>query len=92
MNTDGNLDALNRHLDEIEEYEARTRRKNSTRLSTSWKCRSTTHRNASSKRAPQSKHSLEETKMRIRDIIGDIIGVIAIFGGGYALLIIGYGS
>jgi len=23
MNTDGNLDALNRHLDEIEEYEAR---------------------------------------------------------------------
>jgi len=41
--------------------------------------------------APQSKHSLEETKMRIRDIIGDIIGVIAIFGGGYALLIIGYG-
>mgnify|MGYP001089414783 CR=1 FL=1 len=24
MNTDGNLDALNRHLDEIEEYEART--------------------------------------------------------------------
>ncbi len=29
--------------------------------------------------------------MRIRDIIGDIIGVIAIFGGGYALLIIGYG-
>lgn len=29
--------------------------------------------------------------MRIRDIIGDIIGVIAIFGGGYALLLIGYG-
>lgn len=29
--------------------------------------------------------------MRIRDIIGDLIGVIAIFGGGYALLIIGYG-
>ena len=29
--------------------------------------------------------------MRLRDIIGDIIGVIAIFGGGYALLIIGYG-
>jgi len=24
MNTDGNLDALNRHLHEIEEYEART--------------------------------------------------------------------
>ena len=23
MNTDGNLDAINRHLDEIEEYEAR---------------------------------------------------------------------
>lgn len=29
--------------------------------------------------------------MRIRDIIGDIIGVIAIFGGGYAFLLIGYG-
>ena len=29
--------------------------------------------------------------MRIRDIIGDIIGVIAIFGGGYASLLIGYG-
>lgn len=29
--------------------------------------------------------------MRIRDIIGDIIGVIALFGGGYAFLIIGYG-
>ncbi len=29
--------------------------------------------------------------MRLRDIIGDIIGVIAIFGGGYAFLIIGYG-
>jgi hypothetical protein len=29
--------------------------------------------------------------MRIRDFIGDLIGVIAIFGGGYALLIIGYG-
>lgn len=29
--------------------------------------------------------------MRIRDIIGDIIGVVAIFGGGYALLVIGYG-
>lgn len=29
--------------------------------------------------------------MRIRDIITDLIGVIAIFGGGYAFLIIGYG-
>lgn len=29
--------------------------------------------------------------MRLRDIIGDIIGVIAIFGAGYGLLIIGYG-
>ena len=29
--------------------------------------------------------------MRLRDIIGDIIGVLAIFGGGYAFLIIGYG-
>ena len=29
--------------------------------------------------------------MRIRDIIGDIIGVIALFGGGYAFLLIGYG-
>jgi len=29
--------------------------------------------------------------MRIRDIIGDIIGAIAIFGGGYAFLLIGYG-
>ncbi len=29
--------------------------------------------------------------MRIRYIIGDIIGVVAIFGGGYALLVIGYG-
>jgi len=29
--------------------------------------------------------------MRIRDFIGDLIGVIAIFGGGYAFLIIGYG-
>ena len=28
--------------------------------------------------------------MRIRDIIGDLIGVIALFGGGYALLLIGY--
>ena len=29
--------------------------------------------------------------MRIMDIIGDIIGVIALFGGGYAFLLIGYG-
>ena len=29
--------------------------------------------------------------MRIRDIIDGIIGVIAIFGSGYAFLIIGYG-
>lgn len=29
--------------------------------------------------------------MRIRDIIGDIIGVIALFGGAYAFLLIGYG-
>jgi hypothetical protein len=29
--------------------------------------------------------------MRIRDIIADLIGVIAIFGGGYALLLIGHG-
>jgi hypothetical protein len=29
--------------------------------------------------------------MRIRDILGDLIGVIAIFGGGYAFLVIGYG-
>jgi hypothetical protein len=29
--------------------------------------------------------------MRIRDIIGDIIGVIALFGGGYAFMLIGYG-
>ena len=29
--------------------------------------------------------------MKIRDLIGDLIGVIAIFGGGYAFLIIGYG-
>ena len=26
-----------------------------------------------------------------RDIIGDLIGVIAIFGGGYAALVIGHG-
>jgi hypothetical protein len=29
--------------------------------------------------------------MRIRDIIADLIGVIAIFGGGYGLLLIGHG-
>ena len=29
--------------------------------------------------------------MKIRDIIADLIGVIAIFGGSYALLLIGYG-
>ena len=29
--------------------------------------------------------------MKLRDIIGDLIGVIAIFGTGYGLLIIGYG-
>jgi hypothetical protein len=29
--------------------------------------------------------------MRIRDIIGDIIGVISLFGTGYLLLLIGYG-
>jgi len=29
--------------------------------------------------------------MRIRDFITDLIGIIAIFGGGYALLVIGYG-
>jgi len=29
--------------------------------------------------------------MRIRDIIADLIGVIAIFAVGYGLLLIGYG-
>lgn len=29
--------------------------------------------------------------MKIKDIIGDIIGVVSIFGGSYAFLIIGYG-
>lgn len=29
--------------------------------------------------------------MRIRDILTDFIGLLAIFGGGYAFLIIGYG-
>lgn len=30
-------------------------------------------------------------KSNIWEIIGDIIGIIAIFGTGYALLVIGYG-
>lgn len=29
--------------------------------------------------------------MRIREILGDMIGVIAIFATGYGLLLIGYG-
>jgi len=29
--------------------------------------------------------------MNIRNIIEDLIGIIAIFGAGYALLLIGYG-
>lgn len=29
--------------------------------------------------------------MRIRDIIGDLVGVVAIFGLGYVMLVIGYG-
>jgi hypothetical protein len=29
--------------------------------------------------------------MRIRDVLADLIGVIAIFGGAWALLLIGYG-
>ena len=29
--------------------------------------------------------------MKLRDTIGDLIGVIAIFGGGYAALIIAHG-
>lgn len=29
--------------------------------------------------------------MRIRDIIGDLIGAVAIFGGGWAFLVIGHG-
>ena len=29
--------------------------------------------------------------MKIRELIGDLNWVIAIFGGGYAFLIIGYG-
>lgn len=27
----------------------------------------------------------------MKDILGDLIGVAAIFGGGYAFLVIGYG-
>lgn len=30
--------------------------------------------------------------MRIREIITDIIGIIAIFGAGYGLLLIGHGA
>jgi hypothetical protein len=29
--------------------------------------------------------------MKIRDVLADLIGVIAIFGGGWALLLIGHG-
>jgi hypothetical protein len=29
--------------------------------------------------------------MKIKDILTDLIGAIAIFGGGYAFLVIGYG-
>lgn len=29
--------------------------------------------------------------MKIKEIIGDLIGVIAIFGGAYAAIIIGHG-
>jgi hypothetical protein len=29
--------------------------------------------------------------MRIRDIIGDLVGIVAIFGLGYVMLVIGYG-
>jgi hypothetical protein len=29
--------------------------------------------------------------MRIRDVLADLIGVIAIFGGAWALLLIGHG-
>lgn len=29
--------------------------------------------------------------MRIRDIIADLIGVVALFGAGYGLLLIGHG-
>lgn len=29
--------------------------------------------------------------MKLKDIITDLIGVVAIFGTGYALLLIGYG-
>jgi hypothetical protein len=36
-------------------------------------------------------HQTGETEMRIRDIIGDIIAVIALFGIGYGALLIGHG-
>lgn len=29
--------------------------------------------------------------MKIKDILTDLIGAVAIFGGGYAFLVIGYG-
>lgn len=29
--------------------------------------------------------------MKIKDFLTDLIGVLAIFGGGYAALVIGYG-
>ena len=29
--------------------------------------------------------------MRLRDIIGDLIGIVAILGGAYAALVIGHG-
>ena len=29
--------------------------------------------------------------MKLRHVIGDLIGAIAIFGGGYAALVIGHG-
>jgi hypothetical protein len=34
---------------------------------------------------------LKESNMRIRDILADLIGVIAIFGIGYGLMLIGHG-
>jgi hypothetical protein len=41
--------------------------------------------------APTTTHQTGETEMRIRDIIGDIIAVIALFGIGYGALLIGHG-
>lgn len=38
-----------------------------------------------------TRSTYKERDMKLKDIIGDIIGVIAIFGGGYAFLIIGHG-